>query len=40
MGLLVEMVNSLYQWTIATKFSALDVEAVPPENTGLDDQVF
>ena len=40
MELLVEMVNSLYQWTIATKFSVLDVETVPPEHTGLDDKAF
>ena len=39
MELLVEMVNSLYQWTIATKFSVLDVETVLPEHTGLDDKV-
>ena len=32
MELLVEMVNSLYQWTIATKFSVLDAETVPPLN--------
>ena len=30
MELLVEMVNSLYQWTIATKFSVLDVETLAP----------
>ena len=40
MELLVEMVNSLYQWTIATKFSVLDVETVPLEHTGLDDKAF
>ena len=38
MDLLLEMVNSLYQWTIATKFSVLDVKTVPPEHTGLDDK--
>ena len=40
MELLVEMVNSLYQWTIVTKFSVLDVETVPPEHAGLDDKAF
>ena len=40
MELLVEIVNSLYQWTIATKFSVLDVETVPPEHTGFDDKAF
>ena len=40
MELLVEMVNSLNQWTIATKSSVLDVERVPPEHTRLDDKAF
>ena len=40
MELLVEMVNSLHQWTIATNFSVLDVETVLPEHTGLDDKAF
>ena len=40
MELFVEMANSFYQWTIVTKFSALDVETVPPEHTGLDDKAF
>ena len=40
MELLVEMVNSLYQWIIGTKFSVLNVETVPPEHTGLDDKAF
>ena len=40
MELLVGVVNSLYQWTIATKFSVLDVETVHPEHTGLDDKTF
>ena len=31
--LLLEMVNSLYQWTIATEFSVLDVETVPLEHS-------
>ena len=34
MDLFVAMANSLYQWTIVTKISALDVETVPPEHTG------
>ena len=38
MELLVEMVNSLYQWIIGTKFPVLDVETVPPEHTGIDDK--
>ena len=40
MELLVEMVNSFYQWTIVTKFFFLDVEIVPPEHTALDDKAF
>ena len=40
MELLVEMVNSFYQWTILTNFSVLDVEGVPHEHTGLDDKSF
>ena len=38
--LLVEIVNSFYQWTIVTKFSVSDVGTVPPEYTGLDDKAF
>ena len=34
------MLHYCYQWTIATKFSVLDVETVPPEHTGLDDKAF
>ena len=34
------MVSSFYQWTIVTKISVLDVEAVPAEHTGHDDNAF
>ena len=40
MELLVEMVNTLYHWTIATKFSVMDAETVPFEHTGLDHKAF
>ena len=40
MELLIEMVYSLYQLTIAINFSVLDVEAVPSEHTVLDDKAF
>ena len=33
MELLLEMVKCLYQWTIATEFSVLDVETVPLEHS-------
>ena len=40
MELFVAMLNSFYQWTVVTKISVLGVETVPPEHTGLNDQVF